>query len=156
MHNVHTCCSLKSLFSDPLYRVFSPYNRSTFSLGIFTMHFHSTSNVNSLCTRMMGATFQILLGFIFECQTKQTLCGLIKDRVISICRPYIHLYTYSNINTNNWFPKQQLIWRLFKRLSTGNALFHSSIPPHPPIPRFYRIYCILPKIPLGFLLLISK
>lgn len=104
---------------------------------------------------MMEATFQILLGFIFECQTKQALRGLVKDRVISICRPYIHLHTYSNINTNSWFPNQQLIWRLFKRLSAGNALFHSSISPSQ-IPRFYGVYYMLSKIPLGFLLLISK
>lgn len=149
------CCSLKSCFSDLLYRVFSPYNCSTFSLCIFTMHFHSTSNVNSLCTRMMEATFQILLGFIFECQTKQALCGLVKERVISVWRPYIHLHTYSNINTNSWFPNQQLMWRLFKRLSAGNALFHSSISPSQ-IPTFYGVYYMLSKIPLGFLLLISK
>lgn len=147
------CCSLKSFFSDPLYRVFSPYNCSTFCLSIFTTHFDPTSNVNSLCTRMMEATFQILLGFIFECQTKQALRGLIKDWVISICRPCIHLHTYSK-NTNSQFPNTQLIWRLFKRLPTGNTLCHSSI--FSKIPRFYRIYCMLPKIPLGFLFLISK
>lgn len=64
-------CSFRSLFCDLLHRVLTPYNWSSFSLSISLVHFYSTSNVNSLVTRMMKPKFQILLGLSLKCQAKQ-------------------------------------------------------------------------------------
>lgn len=77
--------------------VLTPYNWSSFSLSISPVHLHSTSNVNSLDTRMMEPKLQILLGLSLKCQAKQALCGLIKRLShlnLQALHPLVYLYKY--------------------------------------------------------------